>query len=521
MISVAAWSLAKASQTADWNFIVSNLGVACTWLLVFAAFARFVEISTLGKPLTLVAATGAVLALNVVWTSAAFDRPAATTSATASSAPSWSTLDPAARFLAERVSVPGAAADDTLIDFLQHHTNVPATVHVAPVDVSFGSTARVAGYRPHIFLIVIDSLRRDYVGAYNSAVTFTPSLDKFGRENTIFSRAFTRYGATGLAVPSIWTGGMLLHKQYVTPYAPMNTLAKLIADQDYAQWIGMDNIMETILPASERREPLDTRRTVKDFRSCQTLAEIRTRLGQRHTGDRPVFVYTLPQDIHVSTLTRESRTAVDSEAYDGFDAAVASRIRAFDQCFGEFIADLKTRQLYDDSIVIVTSDHGDSLGEGGRMGHAYTLFPEIVQIPLMVHVPARLASALEPENEGIVFSTDITPTIYALLGVDPRQPRTFFGRPLFRARGSQPREMDSRPPVVAASYGAVYGALLDSGRTLYVLDTINMREHAFTLDGTGPGASRAVTEELRAEGQRAVRASVEDIADFYKFVPVQ
>ena len=521
VVGVAAWSLAKASETADWNFIVSNMGVALTWVLVLATLARSVQVTTFGKPLTLVAATGAVLALNVAWTSAAFDRPA-TSSAAQPAGRSWNSLDPAARFLTERVSVPAAAADETLVDLLQHHTNVAATMPVAPVDVSFGTTSSVASYRPHIFLIVIDSLRRDYVGAYNSAVTFTPSLDAFGRDNVVFDRAFTRYGATGLAVPSIWTGGMLLHKQYVTPFAPMNTLARLLADQRYAQWVGMDNIMDVILPASEHRQPLDARRMVKDFRSCQTLAEIRTRLGQRQSADGPVFAYTLPQDIHVSTLTREGRNVLDSggpDVYDGFDAAVASRIRAVDRCFGEFIADLKARKLYDDSIVIVTSDHGDSLGENGRMGHAYTLYPEIVQIPLLVHVPRRLVDGLEAENEGPVFSTDITPTLYALLGVSPRQPRSFFGRSLFRSRGSRPREAGGQTPVLAASYGAVYGALLGGGRTLYVLDTINMREHAFTLDGTGPGVPLAVDANMRVEGQKALRDTVEAIAEFYKFEP--
>jgi arylsulfatase A-like enzyme len=394
-------------------------------------------------------------------------------------------------------------------------------VQVAPVEVSLAPTQTVAGDRPHIFLIVMDSLRRDYVGVYNNAVTFTPALDAFGRENVVFDRAFTRYGATGLAVPSIWAGGMLLHKQYVTPFAPMNTLARLLNDQGYAQWVGMDNIMDVILPESTLREPLDARRMVKDFRSCQTLAEIRSRLAQPRTVDRPVFAYTLPQDIHVSTLTREGRNVVDGERYDGFDAPVASRIRAFDRCFGEFIADLKARKLYDDSVVIVTSDHGDSLGEAGRMGHAYTLYPEIVQIPLLVHLPARLSSELQAENEGTVFSTDITPTLYALLGAVPHQPRPFFGRPLFRARGTRPRDIESRPPVLAASYGAVYGALLARGRTLYVLDTINMREHAFTLDGSGSGVSAPVDAVIRSDGQTALRATVEDIADFYKFVPVR
>ncbi len=143
----------------------------------------------------------------------------------------------------------------------------------------------------------------------------------------------------------------------------------------------MDHIMQAILPNSSRRDPLDQARTVKDYRFCGTLAEIRARLAARSSAD-PVFVYTLPQDIHVSAIMREGNRSTDDEPDAGFYAPVASRIKRFDRCFGEFIDDLKSRDLYGDSVVILTADHGDSLGEDGRMGHAYTLYPEIVQIPV-------------------------------------------------------------------------------------------------------------------------------------------
>jgi arylsulfatase A-like enzyme len=258
---------------------------------------------------------------------------------------------------------------------------------------------------------------------------------------------------------------------------------------------------------------------VKDFRLCDTLAEVRARLAQRTAEDDPVFVYTLPQDIHVSAVAREGGTALDDAVYKGFDAPVASRVARIDRCFGEFVGDLRARGLYDESIIIVTSDHGDSLGEEGRVGHAYTLFPEIVRIPLIVRLPSRLAAALVPEDEGLSFSTDLSPTLYALLGQQPAHPRTFFGRPLFRPRGTPPRGPEGAVPVVAASYGAVYGALLDEGTTLYVLDTINLQEHAFALPRAGSASTITPTAELRRAGQRAIRDTVQDIADYFGYRP--
>ena len=200
--------------------------------------------------------------------------------------------------------------------FSQLHTNIPRSTPVAPVTIDLAALdGAPAAVRPHIFVFVVDSLRRDYVSPYNRQVTFTPALERFARESTVFERAFTRYGATGLSVPSLWVGGLVLHKQYVTPFAPMNTLARLLEHEQYAQWISMDNILDVILPPSTRRSPLDADVQVADFRLCRTLGEIRGRLDRLKAGGPPAFVYSLPQDVHISTITREGAAPVDGASY--------------------------------------------------------------------------------------------------------------------------------------------------------------------------------------------------------------
>ena len=80
---------------------------------------------------------------------------------------------------------------------------------------------------------MVDSLRRDYLSPDNPRVTFTPAFDQFAREEFAFQRAFTRYGGTGLSMPAIWAGSMILHKEYVQPFQPMNALEKLITVNGY------------------------------------------------------------------------------------------------------------------------------------------------------------------------------------------------------------------------------------------------------------------------------------------------
>ena len=167
---------------------------------------------------------------------------------------------------------------------------------------------------------------------------------------------------------------------------------------------------------------------------------------------------------------------------------------------------------------MLTSDHGDSLGEEGRWGHAYTLYPEVVQVPLIVHMPKALQATLDSNPKAPAFTTDITPTLYALLGHTPTITSPLFGTPLFWAKGTPP---PARPDfgLMASSYGSIYAWLDRAGQQMYIADGVALRDYVFDLDGSPTGVSKPVTAEARAKGQRAIRAGITEIATFYQFTP--
>lgn len=506
----------NAISASDWNFTVAKLIALCSWLVALATAFR--ALGSRFRPAkspavgTFAPFAACVLVLGLqqlAWTGVS--------GAADSGTSAWTSGDASSRLIVNAMT-PSAPAEAGLYAYLQRNTNIPHTVHVNPVNVEFAALHGPSAHRPHVFLFVVDSLRRDYLSPYNPAVSFTPSIGRFAGESTVFERAFTRYGATGLAVPSIWVGGLLLHKQYVTPFGPMNTLAKLLAAEEYARWMSMEHIVETIVPASAALEPLDVGVPVRNHRFCRTLQEVRARLDRLTAAGRPAFVYSLPQDVHVSTIAREGSTPIDDHDYGGFHPAYASRVGRMDACFGEFVDDLKTRGLYDESVIILTSDHGDSLGEEGRQGHAYTIFPEIIQVPLLVHLPTALWSRFSADPAATVFTTDISPTLYALLGHPPTRPSEIFGHPLFHAASAAPAARQ-RAAMVASSYGSVYGALLDDARRLYIIDAISLREYVYELDGSAAGRAVPVHGEDREAGQRAIRATIGEISRFYAYDP--
>jgi hypothetical protein len=423
--------------------------------------------------------------------------------------------------LAREVLFPPAAvaasSDDALYGFLVANTNIPRSVVTHPVEIKLaGNLSETPGPKPNIFIFVIDSLRRDYVSAYNPAVDFTPAMGSFARESVAVPNAFTRYTGTGLSEPSIWSGSMLLHKQYVLPFYPMNSLQKLLDFEKYQQFITKDEILSNILAPSPLITELDAGRPTMSCELCRSLAELQTKISASRASGQPMFAYTQPQNIHVSVINREGSSVPAGENYPGFNNAYASRVKAMDACFGEFIQFLKSSGLYDNSIIVLTSDHGDSLGERGRWGHAYNVVPEVARVPLIIHLPTAMRDfAFDPAAPS--FLIDITPSLYYLLGHRPITSNDLFGRPLFTQTPQETPRYLRTSYVIASSYGPVYGLLENDGHSLYVADGVEYSDHLYEW-GEGPSvSSNAITPEIRADRQQQIRDYINKIAQLYNF----
>src|SRR5262249_28959344 len=246
-----------------------------------------------------------------------------------------------------------------------------------------------------------------------------------------------------------------------------------------------DHIIRELIPASTDVVELDRDVPPMECDFCRTMRELESRLATPPADRRPIFSYTLSQNVHIAVASK--RIAPPDRSYQGFFAPVAESVRQVDACFGEFIASLRRLKLYDDSIIIVTSDHGDSLGEEGRWGHAYFMVPEVMRIPLIVHLPRFLRGRVAADLGPVRFSTDITPTLYALLGHPPADLGPLFGESLFVQPGTDVAARRRESFLLASSYGAVYGLLRHNGRILYTADALAGRDDAYDLTGNGPG----------------------------------
>jgi hypothetical protein len=517
----AAWFVGLAGLAAlvaiqaavfDWNFLFQKLGAALLWALAFGSFYAWAPRGAAHRGwdnalfLTTLAMVGLFRVADV-----------AVRSSGAGTIDSYFGYDASARLVRDALR-PVEQAGASIYKVLQRNSNISQDIRTDPVEVNLvPHLGPTPGPHPNIFVLVVDSLRQDYVGAYNPKVTFTPNIDQFAAENTVFRNAFTRYGATGLSEPSIWVGGMILHKQYVRPFYPMNTLQKLVETDGYQADIAMDNVLDVVVKRTPGLVELVKGTGTEDLRMCGIVQDLEAKLDHQGQDPRPVFAYAQCQDIHISVINREGKDVPGGGDYPGFYAPYASRLRRVDQCFGDFIRYLKAKGLYDNSIVVLCADHGDSLGEQGRFGHAYTLFPEILRVPLIVHLPVSLRGRMVADPARPAFLTDITPSLYYLLGHRPLAVDPILGRPLFTERLQEQDAYRQDHYLLASSYGAVFAILGGDGQSLYIADGVNFTDSYFDLSWDPKGTRNAVTPGLKAKYDAMILKDLAHLNAFYHF----
>jgi len=523
-LAVLTYWLATKSAMFDWEYLLQKLVAVFVWTISFAAFYTIAPRESAPKvndTALRYAAAGLVLVAYVALLKAEprrQEQAGVTAGQAAALVDEYANYDASFRLADDLLSGPAAGGDATasFYIFLAENTGISRSREIRPVDINLVSRFDSAtGPKPNIFLFVIDSLRSDYLGAYNPAVTFTPAIDRFATDSVVMKNAFTHYGGTGLSEPSIWVGGLIPHKQYITPFEPMNTLKKLIDAEGYDAYVSKDTILQTVLGPSPEIHELDSTIGTMSYDLCQTLEEVIGALPGRAPG-RPMFVYTQPQNLHVSVIDREGHSVLPGVRLpQGFNPPYASRVARIDRCFGQFIGALKKAGMYDNSVIVVTADHGDSLGEHGRWGHAYTIFPEILRVPLIIHLPPAMKAKLAYDTNAPAFLTDITPTLYYLLGEKPKID-PIMGRPLFTNTLAEQYPYLRDWYLVVSSYAPVYGVLNRDATSLYIADGVDYRDYFYDLSHDPDGVAKPITDELRTREQALIRQRVLEIAKFYR-----
>ena len=183
-LPVAANAFVSLFRELDWNFLLQKLSVLTIWFLIFTA-----AYLALGRCRRWDSSCGWVMAVPiaalVLYQLLAWIDPRITIDR-------YAALDPSMRLIRDARTAQSADTAKRYAYMRSQTLVMPETVR--PPEVDFvRPLGPAAGRKPHIFLIVIDSLRRDYLSPYNPRVTFTPQIAKLAADSYVFERAWTRY----------------------------------------------------------------------------------------------------------------------------------------------------------------------------------------------------------------------------------------------------------------------------------------------------------------------------------------
>jgi glucan phosphoethanolaminetransferase (alkaline phosphatase superfamily) len=407
-----------------------------------------------------------------------------------------------------------------LCRILREYTNIRDAEAITDVKL-VDPLLPVASDKPNIFIFVIDSVRPDYLGAYNPRVDFTPNLDAFAHENIAVHNVYTQYAGTTLSEPAIWSGAMLLHAHYMQPFSRVNGLEKLARADGYQIVLSFDTVLSQILSPDDDIIKLDTEKPLWNrVEVCSTIQQTEVALETRVDKKRPVLFYSQPMNVHQFAVNNlPGMNSQNWRIRPGFNNRIAYELHQVDDCLGGFLNFLKTRGLYDKSIIIVTSDHGDATGELGRFSHSTSIYPEIMRVPLLVHLPPALRRSLVYDDTHLSALTDITPSLYYLLGHRPIVENPLFGHALFVDSREELKRSQRTQLFLASDERAVYGLLMNNGRLLYTTYDSPAQSFLFDLDQDPNAQHNLLTDSLQKAYAQQVIENLQMVGDFYGYRP--
>ncbi|HEY6249992.1 MAG TPA: sulfatase-like hydrolase/transferase [Candidatus Angelobacter sp.] len=495
----------------EWEHIIGSLVALAIWVLLLYFFLSFAR-----KPVTYKTAFLLLLSLGVISELAAVTvllSPRGAGGGEVGALEQYADYDPSF-FLIQQALKPAVhdEAYDDFYRFLSRHANIRAAVR-APEVMLTPELNPTGSNKPNVFLFVIDALRQDYVSPYNPDVNFTPAMRSFANESVVFRNAYTPYAGTGLAEPAIWAGFQLLMNP--TPLHKVNNLQKVLNLEGYHCYISYDTILADLTPKSSNITILSSGLTnwqQKEFGAV--IRELEDDILKRSDPERPIFAFSQPQNVHTLSLSLYDKQ-VEVRPHPGFNDKYASAVEQVDATFGEFVTFLKAQHLYENSIIILTADHGESLGEMGREAHVANLTPEVIRIPLIVHIPERLKSGLKWNAQAVTSLHDITPTLYYLLGHRPIRNDAMLGHPLFTLTSEEQVHTPPDHYFLMSSYLPVFGILSGDQKSLFMVDANLRRNFYYNLEEDPKALKNRVTVPLRDHYEALIRKDLANIDKFY------
>jgi len=285
--------------------------------------------------------------------------------------------------------------------------------------------------RPNILIITVDTLRADHVGCYGYAGGLTPNVDALAKDAFVFERGVAQVPLTLPSHTAIFTGTYPFHNGVQDFTAqPLSdrfrTLAESLKDHGYATGAVVSSfVLDRSWGLARGFESYDDAFAGQEFLQKNIgLVERRAEDSVNHAvswleshRNQPFFLWLHLYDPHSPYNPPEPfRTRYAKQLYDGEIAYADSQLGRLFSWLRE-----SPNSLYDNTLIVFLSDHGESLGEHGEKEHGFFVYDSTVRVPLLLKLPKSAGLAVQRVADA-VETIQVGPTVLELAGVeDPIQ----------------------------------------------------------------------------------------------------
>jgi arylsulfatase A-like enzyme/Flp pilus assembly protein TadD len=318
--------------------------------------------------------------------------------------------------------------------------------------------AAAAPSPPNIILITVDTTRADRMGFLGSKRGLTPNLDALARRSVVFTHAYAQAPFTAPSHATILTGTYPQFHQVEdfqvplskdVPYAPALLKAhgyqtaafigSIVLDPSQGLGVGFDRGFDTYDAGFHLAGPGEDRYSSTERRGDAVVAHALAWLSEHQRG--PFFVWVHLYDAHNPYEPPEPfESKYKSAPYDGGVAYA-------DSVVGKLLGQLRTRGLFENSLIAVMADHGESLGDHGEEFHGFFLYDATIHVPLLLKLPGERFAGKRIENH--VGLVDVVPTILQTAGI--AVPQEVQGESLLDILTPTPKPAESMGFVPASS----------------------------------------------------------------------
>ena len=362
----------------------------------------------------------------------------------------------------------------------------------------------------NVVLVLIDTLRADHLAMYNQETRVrTPFLDALARESMVFENAWAQENWTKPSITSLLTGLYSAAHQNKSEKNKVPSTALMI--QEYYSKLGFEtaglvaNGYVSDKFGFKRGWDTWTNYVREGKRNrAQFVADDAVNWLKARKSDKSFFLYVHTIDPHVPYIPpAQYRAMYDNEPYNGvvqstqtatllekvktgavrlsdrdkfrLEALYDGEISYHDDHLIKIYDELKAQGLLENTVIIVTADHGEEFFEHGSVGHGHSLYEELLHVPLIV----RLPGATEKTERGVRFKemvelVDVFPTVCALTGVET--PAEVQGKSLI------PQLNGMVPQWPSVAFSEFMGGQLTARTTRYKLIYRGLRTTLFDLE---------------------------------------